>query len=537
MTDRSVVWAKILKTVMPGIISWQVKPYKTIGLACFLSAVFNPLPANAQTSDLIECAGRVVRSLDFANNTLQSGTANAVNSVYRYSNVGDGVDAEVTIVGFTGGGGLAIIDRDTGLTDNFQPEFSASNVSTARFRINFFVAGTNTPIEIDFAASAIDVDGNQNAMTTVGLRELAEFENGFVESILNATTELLTNASGPTPGFTRFQSETDQFAPGIDETAEDNIVTVFYTDVSEIEYVIGTVGNGTMNRLTSLGFNCPNLSSPISNPVVEEDFGDAPAVYGNPIHTLVSGIRLGASNTGDAGPYNSADASGDIADDGIMISTLTGGTAATITANVTGADGFLQGWIDWNANSNFNDPGEHIAIDLQDSNGNGTIDIPITVPTDANTTAQTFARFRWSTTSGIFSNTAAGDGEVEDYQLPLILPTPTADITAVKSVEVYDPANAGLYMTPGNEVLYKITVTNSASSNTDATDIDLSDTLPDNVRFISATTTGFTNGAFGSPDLPAANTDCVGGACVVRYSGATLPIDTTGEVQVRALIK
>jgi len=112
-----------------------------------------------------------------------------------------------------------------------------------------------------------------------------------------------------------------------------------------------------------------------------------------------------------------------------------------------------------------------------------------------------------------------------------------ADLTAVKSVEVYDPTNIGLYMTPGNEVLYKITVTNAASSTLDAEDIDLSDTLPDNVRFISAVTTGFTGGAFGSPALPATNTDCNGGACVIRYSGADLAVNTVGEITVRALIK
>jgi len=43
-----------------------------------------------------------------------------------------------------------------------------------------------------------------------------------------------------------------------------------------------------------------------------------------------------------------------------------------------------------------------------------------------------------------------------------------ADLTALKSVEVYDPENAGLYMTPGNEVLYRITVENSASAGADA---------------------------------------------------------------------
>ncbi len=527
----------LLKNTVPCIATWQAKACKTIGMTCFLSAVFSPFQAHAQTSDLIECAGRVVRSLDFVNNTLQSGTANTPGSVYRYSNVGDGVDAEVTVVGFTGGGGLTIIDRDTGLTNNFQPEFSASSVSTARFRINFFVAGTNTPIEIDFAASAIDVDGNRNARTTVGLRELAEFENGFVESLLNSTTELLTNASGPTPGFTRFQSQTDQFAPGIDETAEDNIVTVFYTDVSEIEYGIGTVGNGNQNRLTSLGFNCPNLSSPVSAPVIDEDFGDAPLIYGNPIHTLMNGIRLGASNTDDAGPFDSANASGDSGDDGLTIPVLTGGQTETISANVTGAGGFLQGWIDWNANSSFNDPGEHIAIDLQDTNGSGTIDIPIIVPTDANTTVQTFARFRWSTSSAIANNTAVADGEVEDYQLPLIIPTPVADLNAVKTVEVYDPANLGLYMVPGNEVLYKITVTNSATATASADDVDISDTLPDNLKFVSATTTGFIGGAFGTPDLPTTNTDCGTTPCVVHFSGGDVAINTTAEILVRAIIK
>lgn len=502
---------------------------------CLLTYLLGTEQSYAQTSDLIECAGRVVRSLDFANNTRISGAANAIGAVYRYSNVGDGVDAEVTILDFTGGGGLTIIDRDVGLTDNFQPEFAANNASTARFRIEFFVAGTNTPIEIDFAASAIDVDGNRNARTTVGLRELAGFENGFVESLRNATTELLENASTPTPGFTRYQSATDQFAPGIDETAEDNIVTVFYTDVTEIEYVIGTVGNGTQTRLTSLGFNCPNLSNPITNPVIDEDFGDAPSTYGNPIHTLINGIRLGPTNTEDMGPFNSPTAIGDTGDDGIIIPALTETLSATITANVVGAGGFLQGWIDWDGDGGFDEAGDQIALNLQDTDNDGIINIPVNVPTST-TTGATFARFRWSTFSDIATNTAVSDGEVEDYHIPSITQA-TVDLTAVKSVEVYDPDNIGLYMTPGNEVLYRITVTSSSNSTVEAQDIDLSDTLPENVRFVSATTTGFSDGAFGSPDLPAANTDCANDACVIRYSGASLAVNTTGEVQVRAVIK
>ena len=109
------------------------------------------------------------------------------------------------------------------------------------------------------------------------------------------------------------------------------------------------------------------------------------------------------------------------------------------------------------------------------------------------------------------------------------------DVDAVKTVEVFDPANAGLFMTPGNEVLYKIAATNSASAEAPARDLDITDTLPDNLQFVSATTTGFTNGAFNN--LPNANTDCNNGQCVISFEGAELPVNTTGEVVVRALIK
>jgi uncharacterized repeat protein (TIGR01451 family) len=116
-------------------------------------------------------------------------------------------------------------------------------------------------------------------------------------------------------------------------------------------------------------------------------------------------------------------------------------------------------------------------------------------------------------------------------------PRTMADLNAVKTVEVNDPGNLGLYMTPGNEVLYKITVTNSATATAVAEDVDISDTLPTNLRFISASTTGFSGGGFGTPDLPVANTDCEDTPCVIRFSGGDVPINTTAEILVVAEIK
>ncbi|MBL4854639.1 MAG: DUF11 domain-containing protein [Robiginitomaculum sp.] len=496
------------------------------------SAVFGFLFASAAGATEINCNGRLVTQLEFSNSVLISGTALQTNSIYQFVNVAPGVDAQVQILGFTGGASLNFLDRDTGLINSFQPELNAVQNSSADFRISFFAAGTATPIAVDFAASGIDIDGNNN-----NIREYVEFETTLVESLLSNPTLLDTNASGPSAGDrVRFESRTTLVAPGIDETATANIVTVFYTDATSIEYRIGSLDTGTQTRLTSLGFNCPNLQNPITNSQIDEDFGDAPIIYGNPIHTLTNGIRLGATNTADIGAFNDPAAAGDGGDDGIILPVFIENQSTTITANVTGNGGYLQGWIDWNGDLDFNDPGERIATDLQDTDLNGIIDIPVTVP-DNPTASATFARFRWSTIAGIQSNTAVGDGEVEDYQVAPITLVPTVNISAVKSVEVFDPGALGLYMVPGNEILYTITVINGAASEASASGIDLTDILPDNLEFISATTTGFTGGNFDTPDLPAINTDCAAGVCIIRFHGANLAINTTGEIIIRALIK
>ena len=492
---------------------------------------------SAQTSDLIVCNGRLVRSLEFANGTLISGVENEAGSVYRYANAGDGVDAEVTILGFVNGGALNTIDNGVVFANNFQPEFNTTSVSQARFRFSFFEANTNTPIAINFSAAALDVDGNRNAPTQVGLRELAEFENGFVESLLSNPTELVRNKNGNfTPGFTRFESDTDQFAPGIDETATANIAMVFYTDVTSFEYTIGTVGNGTGTRLTSLSFGCPNLQSPIAENEIDEDFGDAPILnYGNPIHTLIGGIRLGATNSADTGPFDDSVANGDLADDGVTFGTFGQNQTTEITASVTGANGYLQAWIDWNNDGDFDDVDEQVATNEQDSDNDGSITLNVTAPLNAST-METFARFRWSTVQGLESNTAASDGEIEDYQIGPI-GAAFADLTASKTVEVHDPGNLGLYMTPGNEVMYRITVVNEDTSSAAADDVDIQDTLPENLVFISATTTGFVGGAFGNPDLPAVDQDCAVTPCIINFEDGVVDIDTTAEIQVIARIK
>ena len=61
--------------------------------------------------------------------------------------------------------------------------------------------------------------------------------------------------------------------------------------------------------------------------------------------------------------------------------------------------------------------------------------------------------------------------------------TPAPDISASKSVEVYDPTSAGLYSLPGNDVTYTISVQNAGNGSPDVDTLFLIDSLPDDVEF------------------------------------------------------
>ena len=110
------------------------------------------------------------------------------------------------------------------------------------------------------------------------------------------------------------------------------------------------------------------------------------------------------------------------------------------------------------------------------------------------------------------------------------------------AVPAATPTPAGPYAIPGACVEYVITVENTGSA--DATDVVVVDTLPDHLTFANAQIGGgFTGVQTFTSALPAANTDCIGGACVIELSpGTTLPgqtgtVPTVGTVTIRAFVK
>ena len=428
------------------------------------------------------CLNRQVRTLDFRSPTLTSGLPLLPGAIYTFANVAPGIDARVSIDAISAGASLATIDNDTGLVANFQPELAGADVRSADFTINFVIAGTTTAITGDFAASAIDIDGDG-----ASIREYAEFSNAYAAYAVNSPTNLAVNASGPSVATnTRFEAITSANAVGIDPTAYPNIAEFVYTGASTFKYRIGALGTGNTTRLTSLDFSCPALPSTTTTTKSSQDFSDAPASYGNPVHDIVAGVRLGATNTAEAARYNSPTASGDSGDDGVTIASLYQAQTGTATATISGAGGLLSAWVDWNGNGVFTDAGEQVAVDVADNSAGdsnpatGIIKISFPVPATA-VVSPTFARFRWSLQSGLNADTlVAPNGEVEDYQVTI---NGRAIMQLTKTSAPYLTSGPGQFNLPGNDIIYKITATNSGQGATTTDTLFVVDALPSQLTF------------------------------------------------------
>ncbi|NEO12279.1 MULTISPECIES: SdrD B-like domain-containing protein [Moorena] len=234
----------------------------------------------------------------------------------------------------------------------------------------------------------------------------------------------------------------DTAAPLYDRTvAPSNSLAVFNGKTSN--------GTWTLEICDSVGgdegtFNSARLV--LDGTALPVDYGDAPdntASTGNgdyqtlsansgPTHTIDNTTYLGAGVTADTdgfgdGTDNNNNATDDT-DDGVQINSATlQGQSLPIGDNVTldittAGSGVLNAWIDWNADGDFDDSGEQIATDVSPS-GNA-IALNVTVPAGASI-GNTYARFRYSSDTGLTPTGAASDGEVEDYQIAIADSTPT----------------------------------------------------------------------------------------------------------------
>ena len=214
-------------------------------------------------------------------------------------------------------------------------------------------------------------------------------------------------------------------------------------------------------------------------PGVQLDYGDAPDPFTTTAgryptkhendgarHVLASSanspILLGSTITADANGTPTPDANGDSGDDGVTFDSATlpnrGKFNRNIFTSVTvtlSNPGYADAWIDFNADGDWDDPGEKILDTVRFNSGALTrtfqIKVPDTAPIPAGPTT-TFARFRSSSTGGLIPTGLAVDGEVEDYAVIIVPGTPPTAVNDTYSFNedsIFTTSDPNGSVTPG----------------------------------------------------------------------------------------
>ncbi len=108
----------------------------------------------------------------------------------------------------------------------------------------------------------------------------------------------------------------------------------------------------------------------------------------------------------------------------------------------------------------------------------------------------------------------------------------TVAIVATNPTDCATDAISGGFAAPGACVEYVISASNAAGASATATNIAISDVLPDEVQYVTASQSGFSvAGALSTP-----GGGCTTG-CTVGLTGASLAPGATGTVTIRALVR
>jgi hypothetical protein len=178
-------------------------------------------------------------------------------------------------------------------------------------------------------------------------------------------------------------------------------------------------------------------------------------------NATLTGPRLGAAIDGDPDGQASFNANGDDLDaegddeDGVVLpNPLVKGTMTNVTVTASAA-GVLNGWVDFESDFSFDQPGNQVFTNVPVTAGINNLSFM--VPVAASTTSNAYARFRISTASGLTPYGLAADGEVEDYQTSII----------ENQFSIDDPS-----VTEGNSGTANLVFTVSCSTNATASSVD-----------------------------------------------------------------
>ncbi|MDZ4405378.1 GEVED domain-containing protein [Prosthecobacter sp.] len=229
------------------------------------------------------------------------------------------------------------------------------------------------------------------------------------------------------------------------------------------------------------------------------DFGDE-LDLANASSTISTNLRLGALVDAEGSPSKTANADGDDItgsddEDGLSFPSVTAGQPVTLpvtVSNTSGAEAYLNAWIDFNNNGVLTDAGEQVATNVIVSDGttNDTLNLNFNIPTNAVTAATSLGtRFRLTDIQNPGPTGQAGQGEVEDH--PIVILAPLTDFGDFSGApEVSNTASTNLRLGTLVDTEYAST-RNASATGDDTNGVDDEDgvTLPSMTAGAPATIT------------------------------------------------
>ena len=368
-------------------------------------------------STVVVSAATVLDSFDFGEQTICEGGASSICKSFSLpsSNALDvtgipGGERDVRLYNYTGGAaeqvflrvnaggsGLLSLSQDSGAGAKAEVTWDGNDddATTLSFGLNLDLTSGGTDDAFEFVTTFNDLP--------VNVQIVVHCSNTSSSSATLSLPGGITNSTNYVIPFSSFSGTCDPST----------------TNVQAVQLLIdGTVTLGADLNIDWFGTTA-----------TQRDYGDLPDAYGttqasNGARHVVDSLKLGATVDTESDGTPSANADGDGTDEDGVVRTpginwnSSGGGSVDVTVNGCGSECYVNGWIDWNNDGDFNDTGEHIIQDKKLS-GDGTTSVPFSIPSTTDPHNNTYyARFRLCHNSGE-CNTPTGEvvgGEVEDYK-------------------------------------------------------------------------------------------------------------------------